>query len=77
MIIVVAIMIIVVVVVVIVVVIIVGYPPVAYAEAANWAGDTDIIEILQTYTKQWVFQLEKGEENGYLHFQGRLSLKEK
>jgi len=31
----------------------------------------------KTWGKQWVFQLEKGEETGALHFQGMISLKTK
>ena len=33
----------------------------------------DIIEILQKYSKKWVFQCEKSD-NGYLHYQGRMTL---
>lgn len=33
-----------------------------------------IVEFLKKYSKRWVFQLEKGEENGYEHWQGRFSL---
>lgn len=31
---------------------------------------------LKLKCKRWVFQLEKGDETGYLHYQGRMSLKE-
>ena len=31
--------------------------------------------LLITHCKKWVFQLEKGEETGYEHYQGRFSLK--
>ena len=34
----------------------------------------DLIEFLNKIAKKWVFQLEKGKENGYLHYQGRMSL---
>lgn len=34
----------------------------------------DIYLRLKKYAKKFVFQLEKGEQNGYLHFQGRMSL---
>lgn len=38
--------------------------------------DTDQIKIwLREHCKKWSFQLEKGDETGYLHYQGRLSLK--
>jgi hypothetical protein len=36
----------------------------------------EIIKFLNTYCKKWVFQLEEGEE-GYKHYQGRLSLNSK
>jgi len=32
---------------------------------------------LKHIAKKWCFQLEAGEENGYLHYQGRVSLHEK
>lgn len=34
----------------------------------------DIIKMLKKYAKSWVFQLEKGTQSGYLHYQGRMSL---
>lgn len=34
-----------------------------------------IINSLKQHCKHWVFQLEKGEKTGYLHFQGRCSFK--
>ena len=37
----------------------------------------EIADTLNLLAKRWVFQLEKGEENGYLHFQGRLSLRKR
>lgn len=37
----------------------------------------NIMSFFTEYCKAWVFQLEKGEETGYLHFQCRLSLKDK
>jgi len=37
-------------------------------------GEGPLIEFLSNNCKQWAFQLEKGKENGYLHYQGRLSL---
>nr|WAE43127.1 MAG: replication associated protein [Cressdnaviricota sp.] len=38
-------------------------------------NETIIINFLEKHCKKFCFQLEKGEENGYLHYQGRLSLK--
>lgn len=35
------------------------------------------IEKLNAWAKKWVFQLERGEKSGRLHFQGRISLHEK
>lgn len=37
----------------------------------------ELIEILNKHCKKWCFQLEKGEESGYIHWQGRLSLNKK
>lgn len=37
-------------------------------------GKDLIIRQLKDHCKKWVFQLEKGEESGYLHYQGRMSL---
>lgn len=34
-------------------------------------------EICKQHCKAWAFQLEKGEKDGYLHYQGRVSLKVK
>lgn len=34
----------------------------------------DVAAALNQLAKKWVFQLEKGEKTGYLHYQGRLSL---
>lgn len=34
----------------------------------------EIIMMLKEYAKKWCFQGERGELNGYLHFQGRMSL---
>jgi len=36
-----------------------------------------IIDQLNKWCRKWVFQLERGELNGRLHFQGRFMLKEK
>jgi len=36
-----------------------------------------VIKMCNDLCKKWVFQLEKGEETGYLHYQGRVSLKNK
>lgn len=37
----------------------------------------DIINILNTHCKKWAFQKEMGKKTGFLHFQGRLNLKQK
>ena len=37
----------------------------------------DIISWLEKNAKTWCFQLEKGETTGYVHFQGRVSLRKK
>lgn len=34
----------------------------------------DVHALLRPYCKAYTFQLERGDENGYLHYQGRLSL---
>lgn len=36
---------------------------------------TEIETALKDKCKKWTFQLERGEETGYLHYQGRVSLK--
>lgn len=36
-----------------------------------------LIEILEKWCSDWVFQKERGEETGFEHFQGRLRLKER
>lgn len=37
----------------------------------------DLITLFDEYCKKWIFQLEKGEETGYLHWQCRISTKVK
>lgn len=37
----------------------------------------DVKDYLNRIAKKWVFQLECGEESGYYHYQGRMSLKVK
>lgn len=37
-------------------------------------SETDLINLLKGIGKKFVFQLEKGEKKGYLHYQGRVSL---
>lgn len=37
----------------------------------------DLKTFLKDYCKKWCFQLEQGEETGYKHYQGRISLKVK
>jgi len=34
----------------------------------------EVIDVIKDLAKKWVFQLERGEKSGKLHFQGRLSL---
>ena len=53
-----------------------------YRWAFTWwvEGDANkdiLIEWLGANTKKWCFQQERGAESGNLHFQGRLSLKDK
>jgi len=36
-----------------------------------------LTSFFKTYTKQWVYQLERGDTTGYKHYQCRISLKEK
>lgn len=43
---------------------------------ADESSVNDLKEIFKEYTKKWVFQLEKAE-SGYLHYQCRISLKDK
>lgn len=58
--------------------------PSSVAQVARWDFTLDekttsreeIISALQTHAKHWVFQLERGA-SGYVHYQGRLSLKDK
>lgn len=35
----------------------------------------ELKKFLSAIAKKWCFQLERGEENGFLHYQGRVSLK--
>ena len=35
----------------------------------------ELKEFLNKHCKRWAFQLEEGEQNGYKHYQGRVSLK--
>jgi len=45
-------------------------------KAENITKD-DILSWLEKNAKTWCFQLEKGETTGYVHFQGRVSLRKK
>lgn len=36
-----------------------------------------VIKCLERYCKRWCFQLEKGEQTGWKHYQGRVSLNDK
>lgn len=40
----------------------------------DWATAEEIKEQLKVLGKKWSFQLEKGENTGYVHWQGRISL---
>lgn len=45
--------------------------------AENQTERTELTEWLSLHAKKWCFQLEKGEETDYIHYQGRFSLKSK
>lgn len=48
------------------------------ATSTEWESERDhIVAYCKKHAKQWVFQMEQGEETGYLHFQIRINLKEK
>lgn len=40
-------------------------------------SQSDLAKLFKHIAKKWAFQLEKGEQTGYLHFQCRVSLKSK
>lgn len=42
--------------------------------SSNLIGINDYKKLLSKYAKKWVFQKEQGEQTGYLHYQGRISL---
>jgi hypothetical protein len=42
-----------------------------------YESESEVIKLCKAHCKKWVFQLEKGKETGFLHFQGRVSLKNK
>lgn len=44
---------------------------------ADYISKEEIIILLKEHCKKWAFQKEQGEKTGYIHWQGRLSLKEK
>lgn len=47
-----------------------------WPEEETWEKEKDeVIEVLNSKCSRWVFQLERGEETGKLHFQGRCSFK--
>lgn len=51
-----------------------------YDFTLRWDEETtvDVVKArLNDVAKKWCFQLEQGEETGYLHYQGRMSLKVK
>lgn len=41
--------------------------------SAEWGDPEKMKEIFRKYCKRWAFQLEEGEENGYRHYQCRVS----
>ncbi len=45
-----------------------------YRINAEGVTPEQVIASLEGVAKKYVFQLEKGDENGYLHYQGRISL---
>lgn len=45
-----------------------------FRTSADGLTHDDIIKQLKLLAKRYVFQLEKGVENGYMHYQGRISL---
>jgi hypothetical protein len=46
-------------------------------EDGSPAGKKKIVEYLNKHCKKWVFQLERGDATGFLHYQITLSLKKK
>ena len=44
------------------------------ANLDDYPNEDWLIQKLHKYAKKFVFQLEKGEESGYMHWQGRMSL---
>lgn len=43
----------------------------------DWTEATVKAELTPERVKKWAFQLERGDETGYIHFQGRVSLSNK
>lgn len=43
----------------------------------NEISQSDLVKLFKHIAKKWTFQLEKGEDTGYLHYQCRVSLKQK
>lgn len=43
--------------------------------SANLTTTDDLRQLLRKIAKKWAFQLERGDQTDYLHYQGRLSLK--
>lgn len=41
---------------------------------AEGLDQSELVKVLKQLAKHYVFQMEKGHETGYLHYQGRLSL---
>lgn len=48
-----------------------------FTAPADRASVEDLKQWLAKIAKQWVFQKEQGDETGYIHYQGRISLKVK
>jgi len=55
----------------------VTYDFTAYEGAEDLKVRFEMVKVLNKLCKKWAFQREKGEEKGLLHWQGRVSLKEK
>lgn len=40
----------------------------------SYSDSSDVIKVCKEWFKKWVFQLERGDQSGYVHWQGRGSL---
>lgn len=43
----------------------------------DWMDKDELVKMMQKFAKKWVFQIEKGKETDYVHYQGRMSLFDK